>query len=100
MSGFLRAWNLRGAFRRILGGEPVRDAGELTPDARRFLNAMAKFCYADQSCAIVSNGRIDTHATLLAEGRREVFIEMRRAMNITDEELMALRDPDEELPDG
>jgi hypothetical protein len=100
VSVFLRAWNLREAFRRILGGEPPRDEQEvLTPDARRFLTAMSRFCHADQSCVIVGrDGHIDTHATALAEGHREVFLEMVRVMKITDDELFALRDPDEELP--
>lgn len=98
MSRFLHAWRLRAAFRRILGDEPPREAGELTADAKRLLHAMSLFCHANESCVVVGkDGHVDTHATLLAEGRREVFIEMRRAMNVTDEELFALRDPDEDL---
>lgn len=98
MTKYLRAWNLREAFRRVLGGLAHRnDEGALTPDARRFLVAMRRFCYADRSCAQFDKaGKYDTHATAIAEGRREVFIEMQRVMKVTDDELFALRDPDEE----
>lgn len=99
MSVFLRAWRLRDAFKRILNGEPHRDEeGKLAPDTRRFLHSMREFCHADVSCIVVGkDGHIDTHATAVAEGHREVFLELVRVMKITDEELFNLKDPDEEI---
>ena len=81
-----------------MGGEPARNGhGQLTPDAQRFLTTLEAFCFARQSCVVVGkDGHVDTYGTAIAEGRREVFIEIQRVMNITDAELFALRNPDDE----
>jgi hypothetical protein len=98
LNTFVRMWNLREAFRRVVRREDKvhDDTGALTPDARRFLSRMRSFCYADRSCVIIGPTGYDTHATAVAEGRREVFIELQRVMNVSDEQLFALKDPDEE----
>lgn len=100
MTPFIRAWRLREAFRRIMAGESPRDKrGELTQDARRFMWQLAAFCGWSEPCIATDNTQaVDTHQTIRLLGRREVFLEIRRAMNITDEELLALKDPDEDIP--
>ena len=86
---FERFWNLRALYRRIFQ-EPkpisVRDGAALLADLR-------EFCRADTSCVVVGkDGKIDTHATLLAEGRREVFLRIQQMLNLSDEELIRLQE--------
>ena len=54
---------------------------------------LREFCRADTSCVVVSkDGKIDTHATLLAEGRREVWLRITETLNLTDEQLLAIKE--------
>lgn len=92
MSVYLRFHNLRAAYRALTCGDPK--AGRLA------LEDLASFCRADQSCVVVGkDGRVDTHATAVAEGRREVFLKIQQMLNLTDEQLLRLRS-DEEIDDG
>lgn len=48
--------------------------GELSPQARVLMGALGQFCHARRSSVMVGNGgQIDPYATMVAEGRREVF---------------------------
>jgi hypothetical protein len=38
------------------------------------------------------DGRIDTHATVLAEGRREVWLRITETLNLTDAQLFKLKE--------
>ena len=78
-----RFWNRRKAYRAVFGNE----AGT------RVLADLRGFCCADSSCVVVGkDGKIDTHATVLAEGRREVFLRIIETLNLTDEQLLKLRE--------
>lgn len=80
---FVRMWNRRKAYHDAFGGE----AGT------RVLADLREFCRADSSCVIVGkDGRIDTHATVLAEGRREVWLRIVETLNLSDETLLKLKE--------
>lgn len=89
MSAYLRFLNMRKAFRALVGGDV--NAGRLA------LDDLSEFCRADRSCVVFGkDGRVDTHATAVAEGRREVFLRIQQMLNLTDAQLNKLRN-DEEL---
>lgn len=76
-------WNKRKAYRAVFGGA----------DGRRVLADLREFCRADSSCVVVGkDGKIDTHATVLAEGRREVWLRITETLNLTDEQLLKLKE--------
>lgn len=88
---FQRWWNKRELYRRIF-----RDGRRDPKLVRDLLDDLREFCRADQSCVIVAkNGCIDTHATLLAEGRREVFLHIQETLNLTDEALNRMKEMEE-----
>ncbi len=89
MSQYLRFLNLRAAFRALTAG----DVGS----GRLALDDLMEFCRADRSCVVFGkDGRVDTHATAVAEGRREVFLRIQQMLNLTDAQLNKLR-TDEEM---
>lgn len=91
MSMFLKFWNLREHYRSLFWRG---DAGEA--HVRAMINDLREFCRADQSCVVVAkDGRIDTHATAVAEGRREVFLRIMQTLHITDEQLLRMRETEE-----
>ena len=62
----------------------------------KVLADLREFCRADASCVVVSkDGKIDTHATVLAEGRREVWLRITETLNLTDEQLLKLKEMDD-----
>jgi len=78
-----RFWKHRKAYRDVFGNE----AGT------RVLADLRAFCCADSSCVVVGkDGKIDTHATVLAEGRREVWLRIVETLNLTDETLLKLKE--------
>lgn len=88
MNQYLRFLNLRSAYRSLTAGDIK--AGKLA------LDDLAEFCRADRSCvAIGKDGRVDTHATAVAEGRREAFLKIQQMLNLTDAQLLRLRLDDE-----
>ena len=86
MDFFTHYWNLRESARAVF---LRRDT---TPKvARPILDELREFCRADVSCVVVAkDGRVDTHATAVAEGRREVFLKIQQLLNLTDEQLHKL----------
>lgn len=98
LSPYLRWFNLRTAFRRVFETGDVRDEyGDLTLHARRVFAGLREFCHANDSCVVVAkDGRIDTHATAVAEGRREVLLWIQHHMNLSDDVLMKLKTIDDE----
>lgn len=88
MSQYLRFFHLRKAFRALVGGNI--NAGRLA------LDDLSEFCRADRSCVVFGkDGRVDTHATAVAEGRREVFLRIQQMLNLTDAQLNKLRNDEE-----
>ena len=76
-------WNKRKAYRAVFGSK----------DGMAVLADLRDFCRADSSCVVVGkDGKIDTHATVLAEGRREVWLRMTETLNLTDEQLARLKE--------
>ena len=61
------------------------------------LDDLKEFCRADQSCIVVAkDGHIDTHATAVAEGRREVYLRIEQLLNLSDETLAKMREKENE----
>ncbi len=83
MNMFHKFFRLREAYRAVFqrGGREPEQAKDILEDLR-------EFCRADSSCIVVAkDGRIDTHATAVAEGRRETYLRIMQMINITDEQL-------------
>jgi len=84
---YLRWWNVREAYRSVFQRKPTR----VHIDA--LLADLADFCRANTSCVVVGkDGHIDTHATALCEGRREVYLRIQATLNISDEQLLAMKE--------
>lgn len=59
---------------------------------RAVLADLAAFCRASESCVVKNaRGEIDTAATMLLEGRREVFLRIQQFAKLTEDEILALR---------
>ena len=55
------------------------------------LRDLTSFCRGTETCVVAEKGQpIDVHRSLILEGRREVFLRIQRAMNLTPEQLIAL----------
>jgi hypothetical protein len=88
MSNYLRFWNLRNAYRAVF-----RTESTLPAHTKPVLDDLREFCRADTSCVVVAkDGRIDTHATAVAEGRREVWLRIIQTLNLSDETLMKMKE--------
>lgn len=94
MSGmFQRYLNLRNAFRACFQNGYWRDGEELTPQAERVFNELREFCRADTPCVqFDKDGKYDTHATAILQGRREVWLRLTSYINITDAELLKIKE--------
>lgn len=65
--------------------------GQLSPAAMIVLTDLRKFCRATVSTATVAqSGQIDSHASMLAEGRREVWLRICQHIHIDDADLYRL----------
>lgn len=92
MSLFVKYWNLRERFRAVFWQGSTEER-----DVRAVLSDLREFCRADQSCVVVAkDGHIDTHATAIAEGRREVWLRLVQTLNLSDETLQRLKEQDDE----
>ena len=57
-----------------------------TTDGAILLAELRTFCRADVTCVVVGkDGHIDTHATMVAEGRREVWTRLRELLELDDQ---------------
>lgn len=95
---FERWWRLRNSARACFErGLWRREDGALTVDGTRILAHLKEFCRASETCVVIGNdGRYDTHGTAVAEGRREVMLRILTLLQMTDEELMRLKGPDDD----
>lgn len=92
MSQYLRFWNLRTMYRAVfrLGSRETKPVVTLLDDLR-------EFCRADASCIVIGkDGRVDTHATAVAEGRREVYLRIVQTLGLTDEILLKMKENENE----
>ena len=89
-----RLANLSAAWRRAL----LTDDGELSADGRVILNDLKKFCRANESTAIVSpvSRTVDPLASMLAEGRREVYNRVTLLSQLTEKQLLNLHRTDDD----
>jgi hypothetical protein len=93
MSQFKRFHKLREAFRATFWlGKWRNNSGELSDNAREVLEELKRFCNADNPSVVVAkDGRIDSHATMYAEGKRAVLLRLQALLSLTDEQLMAIK---------
>jgi hypothetical protein len=98
LSTFTKWWNQRQAYRQTFErGDWIDAEGQPTVHARRVLATLKEFCRYSETCVVIGkNGQYDTHATAVAEGRREVLLLIQHTLGLTDEQLFRLRNPDEE----
>lgn len=81
----------RGTARAFRDALLTADGQTLNPAGEKIMAALAGFCRAHKSCVIVGrNGQIDTHATAVAEGRREVWLRIQQYLNL---DLHTIQDP-------
>lgn len=91
MDYFIHFWNLRESARALFWRSGA-DAKQVRP----IMDELRTFCRADVSCVIVGkDGRVDTHATAVAEGRREVYLKIQQLLNLSDEQLNKLEGNDD-----
>lgn len=97
MTLYERFKRLRESFRACFeGGEWRTEEGALTVHAQRVLVELRVFCRASETTVVIAkDGHIDTHATLLAEGRRETLLRIQHYIDLSDTDLQKLIDPDE-----
>lgn len=82
------------AFRRAF----LTDDHQLNADGKVMLADLRDFCRADKSTVIVSptTRQVDPHASMVAEGRREVYLRIIQMLHIDDRLLVALHNLDED----
>lgn len=92
MNRFLRFWNRRKQYRACF----TDASGRLTPDGEAVLRDLAVFCRAERSVLTLSpvTRIVDTHATMVAEGRREVYVRILQILRMTDAQLNSLKAED------
>jgi len=87
---FLKFWNLREHYRAVFWRHEPDE-----PHLKAIVKDLREFCRADQSCVVVAkDGRIDTHATAVAEGRREVWLRITQTLSLSDQTLQRFKDED------
>lgn len=91
MTLFERMWALRDSFRACFRLGRWFNAGGLSDDGARVLRSLAQFCYADQT-TFDTDARV--HARL--EGRREVWLEIQRVLNLDDAALLRLKESEDD----
>lgn len=85
---FLKFWNLREHYRAVFWRHEPDE-----PHLKAIVKDLREFCRADQSCVVVAkDGRIDTHATAVAEGRREVWLRITQTLSLSDQTLQRFKD--------
>lgn len=91
---YYRMFGRRKAYRGVFQD----GSGNLTPQGRAVLSDLARFCRVSQSSVTVSpiSRTIDTHATMVAEGRREVFNRLQYYLNLSDDQLMQIKERSDE----
>lgn len=88
MSLYLKFFNLRESFRAVLWKNDTRPR-----HTAALLDDLREFCRAETSCIVIGkDGRVDTHATAVAEGRREVYLRIMQTLNLSDEVLLKMRE--------
>lgn len=88
MSLYVKFWNLRESFRAVFRQQDTRPKHVVA-----MLDDLRDFCRADSSCIVIGkDGRVDTHATAVAEGRREVYLRIMQTLDLSDATLLKMRE--------
>lgn len=84
--------NMRNWYRRLFQkGDLIEGAEQPSQAAIHVLAELRHFCRADTSCVVFGrDGQVDTHATAVLEGRREVWLKITQTLNMTDEQLLQI----------
>lgn len=87
-------WNRRANYRGCF----TDPNGKLTKQGEAVLRDLAHYCRANRPTVVVSpvSRTVDTHATMLAEGRREVYNRIVQVLGMTDEQITSLKDEADE----
>lgn len=98
MAKLFELWHRMTARRSAYRGCFLDAGGNLTAKGRLVIDDLERFCRVNQTTVVVSpvSRVIDTHATMLAEGRREVFNRLRYYLNLTEEQLNQIKDRSDE----
>ena len=85
-----RLFNKKTAYQRLF----LQADGTLKPDAFRVLADLKRFCYVNQSTIKISpiTRMTDTHATMLAEGRRETWNRIQGFLYLQDRVIIDLEE--------
>lgn len=91
---FLVFWNRRESYRRCF----TQPNGKLTRNGEAVLADLAKFCRANRPTVVFASPQrvVDIHASMLAEGRREVYCRIVEILGMTDEQLNQLKEKEPE----
>lgn len=76
----------KSAYRRLF----LDGNGQLTGEARVVLGDLARFCNANKSSTRLSATGIDVNATLIGEGRREVFLRLSNMLFLDERAIVDL----------
>lgn len=87
-SQFYRWLNLRRVYQAIF----MR--GNREPKViKTMLDDLREFCRADTTCVVFGkDGHYDSHASAIAEGRREVWLRIQSILNLSDEALNRMKE--------
>lgn len=91
MTLFEQMWRLRESFRACFRLGRWFNGGRLSDDGARVLRSLAQFCYANTS-TFDTDPRL--HAKL--EGRREVWLEIQRVLDLDDLALLRLKESEDD----
>ncbi|WP_427937038.1 hypothetical protein [Achromobacter marplatensis] len=77
------------------------DKGQLTEAGQRVMADLAKFCRVRESITVVSpiTRTVDTHASMQAEGRREVFNRLSYYLNLSEQDIFQLMEREHARPE-
>ncbi|AZV94483.1 hypothetical protein NJI34_37830 [Pseudomonas sp. S 311-6] len=98
MSAILRRLNIMLRRRKSYRAAFLDADGNLTSHGQIVIADLARFSRAFQSTAVVSpvTRTVDTHATMLAEGRREVFNRLTYYLNLTEAQVYQIMERENE----
>lgn len=83
--------NMRNWYRRLFHEGDLMEDSQPSQAAIHVLAELRRFCRADASCVVFGrDGQVDTHASAVLEGRREVWLKITQTLGITDEQLLQI----------
>ena len=83
MNPFERWLSKARSYKAVFGADEL----SRTPAQKEVLADLAKLCNAQKPSLRFADGKIDVHATMVSEGRREVFLRIIGQCNITEQQI-------------